>query len=79
VGKIEQGMITYTYPWPEQPTFRVPKLHRVNYNPKYNWGEVQYWCKENCRAPSYMAMAWSGTFVEFEDDEDATLFSLKFS
>lgn len=79
MGEIEQGMITYTYPWPEQPTFKVPTLHRVNYNPKYNWGEVHYWCKQNCRAPSYMAMSWAGTFVEFEDDEDATLFSLKFS
>ena len=56
-------MIQYTYPWSEHPTFRVPKLHRVHYNSKYNWGEVQYWCKENCRAPSYMGMAWSGKWV----------------
>lgn len=72
-------MITYTYPWPEQPTFKVPKLHRVQYNPKYNWGEVHRWCKENGRGPFYMAMSWAGTFVEFEDDEDATVFALKFS
>jgi len=72
-------MITYTHPWPEHPTFRVPKLHKVTYNPKYNWGEVHHWCKENCRAPSYMSMAWAGTFVEFEDDEDAVVFSLRFS
>ena len=72
-------MISYTTPWPDLPHVRVPKLHRVSYNPKYNWGEIHYWCKENCRAPSYMAMAWNGTFVEFEDDEDATVFALKFS
>lgn len=72
-------MITYTHPWPEHPTFRVPKLHRVKYNPKYNWGEVHYWCKANCRAPTYMSPGWSGTFVEFEDDEDATVFALKFT
>jgi hypothetical protein len=71
-------MIEYTYPWPEQPTFKVPKLHRVNYNPKYNRGEVQYWCKENCRAPSYMGGSWAGTFVEFEDDQDAVMFALRF-
>lgn len=72
-------MITYTYPWPEQPTFKVPKLHRVNYNPKYNWGETHRWCRDNCRAPFYSGPSWSGHFMEFEDDEDATVFALKFS
>lgn len=72
-------MITYIHPWPEHPTFRVPKLHRVNYNPEYNWGEVHYWCKENCRAPSYASLEWMGKFVEFEDDTDATIFALKFA
>ena len=72
-------MITYTHPWPDHPTFRVPKLHRVNYNSKYTWGEVHYWCKENCRAPAYCSMEWAGKFVEFEDDEDATIFALRFS
>jgi hypothetical protein len=74
-------MITYTHPWPEMPTVRVPKLHRVSYNLKYNWGEVHYWCKHNCRAPSYMGPSWNGSnkFVEFEDDEDATMFALKFA
>lgn len=72
--------ITYDYPWPEQlPTLKVPKLHRVTYADKHNWGEVHYWCKANCRAPFYCSLAWAGKFVEFEDDEDATLFALKFS
>lgn len=79
MGKDEPSMITYTQPWPEHPTFKVPKLHRVNYNSKYNWGEVHRWCKEKCRAPSYMAPDWAGTFVEFEDDEEAVMFALKFS
>ena len=70
--------VEYDYPWPEHPTVRVPKLHRVNYDSKYNWGEVQYWCKENCRAPSYCAPGWAGHFVEFEDDQDAAVFALKF-
>jgi hypothetical protein len=72
-------MITYVQPWEELPSLRVPRLHRVNYNPKYNWGEVQYWCKENCRAPSYMGGSWSGNFAEFEDDQDAVLFALKWA
>lgn len=73
-------MITYTYPWPELPTVKVPKLHRVNHNSKYNWGELHYWCKENCRAPFYISMSWMpGKFVDFEDDEDATVFALKFA
>ena len=72
-------MITYTRPWPEQPSFKVPKLHRVKYNSQYNWGEVHRWCSECCRAPFYTAPSWSGLFVEFEDDEDATVFALKFS
>ena len=72
-------MITYNYPWPEMPNVKVPKLHRVNYDSRYNWGEVHYWCKQNCKSPSYMSPGWGGTFVEFEDDEDAMVFSLKFS
>ena len=72
-------MITYIHPWEELPTLRVPKLHRVNYNAKYNWGEIHRWCKDNCKAPSYMSMEWMGKFVEFEDDEDAAVFALKFS
>lgn len=71
--------ITYVTPWEDYPTLRVPKLHKVSYDPKYTWSHVYYWCKENCRAPSYTAMAWAGTFVEFEDDEDAVAFALKFS
>ena len=73
-------MITYTYPLPkEHPTFRVPKLHKVNYSPKYNWGEAHRWCQENCRAPFYLGPSWSGHFIEFEDDEDAVMFALRFA
>ena len=73
-------MITYVHPWPELTNVKVPKLHRVSYNPKYNWGEVQYWCKENCRSPAYTAPSWTGKqFVEFEDDEDAVVFALRFA
>lgn len=72
-------MIQYTYPWPEYPTIRVPKLHRVNYDPKYNWGEIHRWCQECCLAAFYISMEWQGKFVEFENDQDATAFALRWS
>jgi len=79
VGKIEQGMIEYTYPWPEMPTVKIPKLHKVNYNAKYNFGEAYRWCQENCRAAFYSGPGWNGRFMEFEDDVDATAFAMRFS
>ena len=73
-------MITYTYPWPDlAPSLRVPKLHKVNFNPKYNSGEAHRWCQENCRASFYLGGSWAGHFIEFEDDMDATAFALRFS
>lgn len=74
-------MITYTYPWPEvAPTLKVPRLHEVNYNKKFNSGEVYRWCKESCKAPFYTAPSWTGkNLVQFEDDEDAIVFALRFS
>lgn len=72
-------MITYTYPWPELPNAKVPKLHKVNYNPEYNWGEVYRWCQDCCRASFYFGPTWSGSFVEFEDDVDATAFAMRFA
>lgn len=72
-------MITYTHPWPEMSNIKVPTLHRVDFGTKYNEGEVRYWCNRNCRGPFYTASSWSGRFVQFEDDEDAVVFALKFS
>ena len=72
--------ITYTYPWPEMPTLKVPKLHDVTYNKQYTDGEIYRWCRENTRAPFYTAPSWMGRrFVQFEDDSDAIAFALKFS
>jgi hypothetical protein len=74
-------MITYTYPWPDlAPTLKVPKLHDVQYNNAYTGGEIYRWCKENTRAPFYTAPSWTGKcLVQFEDDQDATMFALRFA
>lgn len=81
MGEDESGMITYTYPWPEDaPTLKVPKLHDVYYNARFTDGEVYRWCRDNTRAPFYTAPSWIGKrLVQFEDDSDAIMFALKFS
>lgn len=71
-------MITYTYPWPELPTVKVPVLHRVHFH-KYRFAEMREWLEINCRAPYYVSPGWTDDFVEFEDDTDATAFSLRWS
>lgn len=57
---------------------KFPILHRVTYSREHekNWFGMHEWCKTNCKAPFYWAPQWAGTFAEFEDDEDATLFAL---
>jgi hypothetical protein len=38
------------------------------------------WCQENCRAAWYQSSGYvDQCFVEFEDDEDAMMFSLRWS
>lgn len=72
-------MKTYVTPWPElAPNLQVPLLHRV-YFTKYRFGEMREWLNANCRAPYYTAPGWTGDFVEFEDDADATAFALRWA
>ena len=70
-------MIRYTYPWPETaPTVKVPVLHRVQFT-QYRIAEMREWLIANCRAPFYTSPGWTENFVEFEDDQDATAFALR--
>lgn len=39
--------------------------------------EVIKWCKENCKAKFYLLPSWDRAGVEFEDDEDAVMFALR--
>ena len=65
-------------PFPEIPSFQTPVLHRVYYNPlKVDFHTIHSWCAEYCKELSYSSPSWDGCYVEFEDDEDATFFALK--
>lgn len=90
MGAIEQGMITYTHPWPELPQVKVPVLHRVVYAHTTNGVMAAYqrsykdvlvdsWLQENCRHPYYHSPGWrTEKFIEFEDDAEAVMFALRF-
>lgn len=56
----------------------VPVLHTIDFNHDDRL-EVITWCKENCKAMFYPGPSWSGRFVQFEDDEDAAWFALRWS
>lgn len=83
--------VTYIYPWPEHPTFKMPKLHRVVYAHTVDGAMAMYqisykdhlvdsWLKENCRHPYYHSPGYlTEKFIEFEDDEEAFIFALHFS
>ncbi len=64
---------------------RTPVLHRVVYGfePEYKPDNdrkdyfIREWCKSNCSAAFYTSPDYlKEKFVEFTDDEDATLFAL---
>lgn len=74
-------MIHYRIEQWSKSEIKFPILHRVDYNGRHekDWFIMHEWCKRQCKAPFYWAPQWAGTFVEFEDDEDATMFALKWS
>lgn len=58
----------------------VPVLHKVPYNPAHNEQHIRAWIQNNCRAASYGSPSWHRRpFYEFEDDEDATMFALRWA
>jgi hypothetical protein len=61
------------------PTIKIPILHRVPYDQRHTFFEIYHWCEEYCVAQYYTSPGWSGSFVEFEDDEDAVLFALRWA
>ena len=83
VTMIEQSIGTTTY--------KAPKLHKIVYATRTadNWTgkpsyldpkfyEMEAWLKENCQHPYYHGGAWErDSFIEFECDEDAMMFALK--
>lgn len=61
----------------------VPVLHKVKYTPGVPPDShivmIDQWCARNCKANYYRSPAWTDTFIEFEDDEDAVLFALRWA
>lgn len=72
-------MITYKKPFPEtMPNFEVPVLHRVNVSPAtYFSREFNTWLITNCISEFYTSPSYAGTFVQFVDDKDAVMCSLR--
>ena len=71
-------MITYKKVF-DNHNLTVPVLHRV-YHREERYYYINMWCKENCKRRFYFAPVWTTEyFVEFEDDEDAVLFALKWA
>jgi len=72
-------------------TLRVPKLHRVDYAKtegdvmamyqiSYKDHLVDAWLKENCRHPYYHSPGYlREKFIQFECDEEAVMFALRFA
>lgn len=70
---------------------KVPVLHRVvyahtedgvmsAYQRSYKDVLVEWWLKENCKHPYYHSSGWmTEKFIEFECDEDAVLFALRWA
>jgi hypothetical protein len=48
----------------------------------YTFDEIYSWLKKNCRGKYYAGVAWNSQplmdLVQFESEQDAVLFSLKF-
>ena len=79
-------MKTYHKPVPlTLPTHEVPKLHTVFIGPdrivtptgvvkNWDYRELHNWCIANCKDKFYSH--WNGNW-QFDDDEDAMLFALR--
>ena len=70
--------------------FQVPVLHRVvyarnlempaQYQRSYQDHLVDEWLRENCRHPYYHSPGWMREkFIQFECDQEAMLFALRWS
>lgn len=81
--------VTYV-PMPGFPDIKTPKLHRVVYGrydpdqslPDYTleYYGIREWCELHCSNPFYFSPGWTDEkFIEFEDNNDATLFALRWA
>ena len=72
------------------PNVQVPVLHTVHYSTSVDGVAAEYqkslldyqvdvWLRENCRAAYYHSTYHQDKFIQFEDDEDAVLFALRWA
>ena len=83
--------VTYVPMFPDVPgdPITVPKLHKVVYVrnkkdgivvPELDFWEMEAWLRETCCHPYYHSPGYTDDlFIEFECDEDALLFALKWA
>jgi len=79
-------MAEYYSPFPDIPNYKVPRLHRVLTSTRFL--EVYSWLRDNTQGAFYTLDKSSYDFstnkvvtwlqVEFEEPEDAVLFSISF-
>jgi hypothetical protein len=84
--------MTVTYTTSDKfPGIRFPKLHRVDYSRLYDDVNVQYqksyrdyivnqWLEDNCKHGYYHSPGYlREKFIQFECDEEALMFALRWS
>ena len=77
-------MVKTMVPMKNFPKVLVPKLHDVvlvedEVIHVQEYEDIYAWCKENCKEPFYIFPSWTRKIgVQFEDDEDAVMFTLRF-
>jgi len=62
------------------PEILTPVLHKVEYHISHEDYQVNMWLRENCKSYYYHSPGWmKEKFIQFEDDNDAVLFALRWS
>lgn len=54
-------------------------LYKVFYKDSGNFYNMFFWLEKNCQGTFYVIPEWVGTYVQFENEQDAILFSLTWS
>jgi hypothetical protein len=83
--------VTYEYLYPGMPEVKLPTLHRVvyahtvdgamaAYQHSYKDDLVESWLIDNCKHPYYRNPGWTTEkFIEFECDQEAVMFALRWA
>ena len=78
------AMVKTMVPMKNYPKVLIPKLHSVVVREgeiftKKEYDEIYEWCRNNCKEQFYIYPSWTlKVGVDFEDDEDAIMFTLRF-